>query len=330
MNVIGTVLRGRPLQSDWFYSPVAARAVDSLVRQHRYDVLYAHTIRAARYVTDLRTPHTALRVLAMQISMRLNYSRIATYERHPLYRLVFKYEAARLAAFESEIARSFDHALVISEADRKAICDEDDDRFFKCPHGVSLDEMPVDSAVREPNSIVFSGNMNYRPNVDAIVYFVKEILPLIRRKVPNAVLYIVGTNPTASVQALGEDVGVVVTGEVDSVYSWLRRAAVGVNPIRAGAGLQNKVLEGLACGLPMVVTSVANEGIGALPGTHLLVADSVVDFSDRVVDLLLNSADRHSLGEAARKFIKENWSWDIHFRRLECFLEEKVRVSGTR
>ena len=175
--------------------------------------------------------------------------------------------------------------------------------------------------------------MNYRPNVDAASFFVQQIFPLIKRRIPEAVLYIVGANPTKGVQALGETDGVVVTGEVDSVYTWLRRAAVGVNPLRAGAGLQNKVLEGMACGLPMVITSVANEGIKATPGKHVIVADSVSVFAENVVNLLVNRDSRHALGERAWKFIKNDWSWEVHFERLERFLEERVeemRATGAR
>lgn len=328
MNAIGSVLGGRPLQADWFFSSAVASIVDDLVQEHRYDVLYAHTIRAARYLLESPAGSEGLRVLAMQISMQLNYRRIAAFERNPLFRLVFNYEAARLASFESEIATSFDHALVISEVDKKAIGGDHDSLFFECPHGVSLDRAQAEPAKRQSNSMVISGNMNYRPNVDAVLFFVREIFPLIRQTVPDAVLYVVGANPARGVRALGEIDGVVVTGEVDSVYTWLRRAAVGINPLRAGAGLQNKVLEGMACGLPMVITSVANEGIKAVPGTHVLVADTAADFSEKVLRLLLNPEDRQTLGERARHFIEGNWSWEVHFRRLERFLEERAGRSG--
>lgn len=325
MNAIGSVLGRRPLQADWFYSPAVALAVERLVRRYRYEILYSHTIRAARYLTDLQVPFPSLRILAMQISMQLNYRRIAGFERNPIYRHVFRYEAARLATFEPQVIKSFHHTLVISDVDRKAICEgEYDGRFFECPHGVSLDHKPFDAAAREPNSMVFSGNMNYRPNVDAATFFVRKIHPLIRQQIPEAVLYIVGANPTAGVRELGQAGGVIVTGEVESVYTWLRRAAVGVNPLRAGAGLQNKVLEGMACGLPMVVTSIANEGIKAVPGTHLLVEDSAGKFADSVSRLLASPEDRRALGARARKFIEENWSWDVHFRRLEDFLEART------
>ena len=323
INGVGALLRRKPLQAEWFYASRVARTIEQLVRHNRYDVLYAHTLRAARYLTELQAPSRSLRVLAMQVSMQLNYRRLARYERNPFYRLIFNYEAARLGAFESELVAHFDRALVISEVDRAAICDRHTERFFECPHGVTLDDEPALVDEREPNTIVFSGNMNYRPNVDAAIFFVREIFPRIRARVPNVVFFIVGTNPHGSIRALCNQPGIMVTGEVDSVYSWLRRATIGINPLRAGAGLQNKVLEGMACGLPMVVTPVANEGIKAVPDVHLLTAETASDFADEVVRLIGNADLRHKLGDAARKFIEENWSWDIHFNRLERLFEEE-------
>ena len=322
----GAMLLRKPLQSTWFYTARAARTIEKMVRSNRYDVLYAHTIRTARYFVDLRSPSTALRVLAMQISMKLNYQRLAYYERNPFHRLVFKHEAARLGPFESRMIEKFDRSLVISDVDRAAISDGSNDRFFECPHGVSLDDQPTAARQREPNSIVFSGNMNYRPNVDAAIYFYQEIFPLVRARVPDVTFFIVGANPDSKITDIGRDKGVTVTGRVDAVYPWLRRAAVGIDPLRAGAGLQNKVLEGMACGLPMVVTPVANEGIKASPDLHLLIADNAPGFADQVIRLLKDLQLRQRIGEAARRFIEHNWTWDVHFNRLERLFDEESRA----
>ena len=317
------VLSRQPLQAAWFHSPKVAATIDGLVEQQDYDVLYAHTVRAARYLIDKQsTP--ALRVLAMQISMQLNYQRLARYERNPLYRLAFRHEAARLGSFERELVERFDRTLVISDIDRAAINDQPSDRFFECPHGVRLDDEPASVNEREANTIVFSGNMNYRPNVDAAIFFYREIFPRVRSRFPEAVFFIVGANPDASIRALTQDSGVRVTGEVESIYPWLRRAAVGIDPLRAGAGLQNKVLEGMACGLPMVVTPVANEGIRATPEVHLLASEDAAAFADQVIRLFEDVELRRRLGDSGRRFIEENWSWDTHFKRLEQMFAEEV------
>ena len=320
-NSFWAMLRLKPIQSAWFYTRRAQRMLQALVRAEDYDVLYAHTIRAGRYVTDLKPKPNGLHVLAMQISMRLNYERLAVYERNLIYRLAFKHEAARLRIFESRISEQFDRALVISDVDRSAINNGSTERFFECPHGVTLDDVSPHSVERDTNMIVFSGRMDYRPNVDAALFFCHEILPYIRAVVPNALVYIVGARPDASVRELDRIDGVTVTGEVDEIYPWLRRASVGVDPLRAGAGLQNKVLEGMACGLPMVVTPVANEGIKAEPGVHLLTADTPSTFASKVIQLLGNADLRRRIGAAGRRFIEEHWTWQRHFHRLEWMLE---------
>ncbi len=325
-NSATAVLQGRPLQSAWFTCAKVQRVISDLVREQDYDVLYAHTVRVARYLLDLPVQTRALRILAMQISMKLNYQRLALYERNPLYRLAFRYEASRLGSFERQLVDKFDRSLVISAVDRNAISPDPDDRFFECPHGVTLDDPSAPVEVRRPNSIIFSGNMNYRPNVDAVVYFYREIFPKVRRTIPDAEFLIVGANPDISIRRLEEDPGVHITGEVPSVYSWLRRTMVGIDPLRAGAGLQNKILEGMTCGLPMVVTPVANEGIQATPDVHLFATDDPVEFAGHIIRLMQDKDLRESMGNAARRFIQERWSWEAHFNRLEAMFVDELRA----
>ena len=323
-NGVAAVLQGKPLQSAWFASGRMRGAISALTRDRDYDVFYAHTVRVAQYLLDLPLRVAGLRVLAMQISMKLNYQRLALYERNPFYRLAFRYEAARLGSFECSLAGKFDKALVISEVDRKAIAEGLHDRFFECPHGVTLDDSPADPGEIHPNSIIFSGNMNYRPNVDAVIYFYREIYPRVRREIPAAKFFIVGANPDASILKLKDDSGVHITGEVPSIYEWLRKATVGIDPLRAGAGLQNKVLEGMACGLPMVVTPVANEGIRATPDVHLFATADPGAFAQHIVRLMQDEDLRETIGEAARRFIEDHWSWEAHFNRLEAMLVDEL------
>ena len=162
--------------------------------------------------------------------------------------------------------------------------------------------------------------MNYDPNVDAVQYFYEDIFPSIKSRIPSVKLYIVGTDPKPAVKALARDPAVTVTGYVDDFRPYLDRAQVAVDPLRIGAGLQNKVLEGMAMGLPMVVTSKANEGIRAVDGRDVLVADCPSDFADHVVNLLRNPDRRRRLGQSARQLILDEWTWDKHFEHLEHVL----------
>jgi glycosyltransferase involved in cell wall biosynthesis len=259
------------------------------------------------------------RVLAMQISMTLNYRRLAEHASGFFGKMLYLTECRKLRASEAEVARRFDRVLLISRYDLNAIEQKTPlHNVFFSPHGIDFTYFSPDTNVqKEPHSLIFTGNMNYAPNVDAALYFYREIFPSIRTQVPDVKWYIVGADPAIEIKSLRRDPAVHVTGRVPDLRGYMNRAQVGIAPIRIGAGLQNKVLEGMSIGLPMVITSVANEGIQAIDGENVLIADAVSDFSDRVVSLLKNPRQGIQLGVGARDFIVRNWSWEKHFGDLE-------------
>jgi len=326
LRAVAGMLRGRPLQVGYYSSPQMARRVDQVIREFEPDIVYAHTIRMAPYLTGAgRIP----RVLAMQISMRLNYGRLARFHKSLLRRLVYRVEAWWAGRYEPKIARCFDRCLLISETDVAALGSPRPGNILINPHGVDFRFFTsTGSGAEESGDLVFTGNMAYPPNSDAVEWFVGDILPLIREKVPGARLTVVGAEPVRSVLALAEDPAVEVTGRVPDLRPYLDRAQVAIDPLRVGAGLQNKVLEGMSMAVPMVVTSVANEGIGAEPGRHLLVADTPGDFAAAVVALLQDEGLRTTMGQAARRFIAEQWSWEKHFDDLEREMLSLVAGAG--
>jgi len=310
-----------PLQVHYSRDPAMTSLVNRVVEQTKPDLLYAHYIRMGHYVL----PHSHIpRVLAMQLSMTLNYERLAKHAKTWIQRLLLSTEHKKLVKFEAEFARQFDQVMLISPRDLEAVnANPPLENVFFNPHGVDYDYFSPDSAIeKEKNSIVFTGNMNYRPNVDGAVYFCTEILPLIKAKIPTVQVYLVGTDPNAEVLALAEDPAVTVTGKVPDLRDYLRRAEVAIAPMRIVAGLLNKVLEALSMELAMVVTPQANEGIKAVDGEHLIISDSVQNFAEEVVNLLENPKRRHELGPAAREFIQTKWSWEAHLKELEhTFIE---------
>ncbi len=305
-----------PLQIHYSHDPEMVSLVNRVIQETEPDLLYAHYIRMGHYIL----PHKQIpRVLAMQLSMTLNYERLAKNAKTWVQKLLFSTEHRKLVKFEADFARRFDQVMLISSRDLEAVnaVPPLENVFFN-PHGVDYDYFSPDPTVaKEKNSIVFTGNMNYRPNVDGAVYFCKEILPLIKERVPTVQVYIVGTDPTPEVLGLGSDSAVTVTGRVPDLRQYMRSAEVAIAPMRIVAGLLNKVLEALSMELPMVVTPQANEGIKAADGTHLVIADSAQAFADEVLNLLENPARRNELGVAAREFIKNKWSWDAHLEDLE-------------
>jgi sugar transferase (PEP-CTERM/EpsH1 system associated) len=307
-----------PLQVLYYDTPIMRRAVQQSVSRFRPDLLYAHTIRMGRYIL----PYPRLpRVLAMQVSMTLNYRRLMDHADWP-QKTLYSLEYHKLRTFEASFAKSFERVLLISPYDLAAIEQGHTlHNVFFSPHGVDYDYFAPDtSAVKESDSIIFTGNMQYAPNADAVLYFYNEIFPHVRQRIPKVKWYVVGTDPTPEVKAIQQDPAVIVTGRVPDLRVYMNRAQVAIDPLRVGAGLQNKVLEGMAMELPMVITPVANEGIQAIGGENILIADSPQLFAEHTIDLLCDPAKRLQIGQRARDFITRNWSWEKHFADLEQML----------
>jgi len=324
-GALRALFTGGVLQVGYHSSRRMARAVAKMVADFRPDVVYAHTIRMAPYLAALPNP----KVLGMQISMALNYGRLAGFARSPLWRLLYRLEAARARRYEPRITAEFDRCLLISEADAGALGPQRPVNVVINPHGVDFDHFTSDGSVaEEPGRIVFTGNMAYPPNVDAVEWFVEEMLPRVQKRVPGASLWVAGADPSRRVRALGRHPGVEVTGRVPDLRPHMDRAQVGIDPLRVGAGLQNKVLEGMSMALPMVITSVANEGIGAVPGQHVVMADDAGTFAEEVACLLEDPARGSRIGAEARRFIVDGWSWEKHFADLERQLELLVKRGG--
>jgi glycosyltransferase involved in cell wall biosynthesis len=188
------------------------------------------------------------------------------------------------------------------------------------PNGVDLEFFRRSNAAVEPRTVVFNGTLRYRPNVDAAHYLVDDIWPLMRAQYPDARLIIVGNVPAAERRSLARP-GVILTGEVPDIRSYLRRAAVVVIPVRMGGGTRLKVLEGLAMGKAMVSTSVGCEGITTRDGVHLLIADDAPTFALRMSQLFADSALRERLGKAGRSLVEAEYSWDLAGGQLAALYE---------
>jgi glycosyltransferase involved in cell wall biosynthesis len=300
-------------------------AAEQMHAQNHYDVVIPYYIRTAEAAKNLT--HTR-KIVAIQLSLAAQWKRAAKYASNPLVKAAKGMEARRLAAYEGDMFEEFNKCLVISNHDLKHMAKVDPAKVFFNPHGVDTVKFAPRDTAKKPGSIVFSGAMAFQPNEDAVCYFAETAWPRVRAAVPHAIWTIVGKNPTAKVAALARLPGVTVTGTVAKVEDYLAQAEVAINPLRIGGGLQNKLLEGMSMGLPMVASSVANEGIGAIPGEHLLLADQPGEFADHVISLFGNKAKRETLGQAARKFIEDKWTWEYHFARLENLLEAETSLSA--
>ena len=326
VNCMTGVIGRTPLQLRYYADPQMHHIVRQVIEDVQPDLVYGHLIRMGQYVTPYED---RVRVAAFNLSMTLNHRRLAEHA-SGLGKLFHTLEYKKLRGFEADFARSFDRILLISKYDLQAIeQDEPLENVFFNPHGVDYRYFSPDpNPQKVPHSMILTGNMNYAPNVDAALYLYQEILPLVRAQIPEVKVSFVGADPTPEIQALAADPVVEVTGRVPDLRTYMNQVEVAVAPIRIGAGLQNKVLEGMSMGLPMVITPVANEGIQAIDGENVLVASSADAFAGQIITLLQDATRRRELGSAAREFIIQNWSWERHFGYLEAMFEELVSAKN--
>jgi glycosyltransferase involved in cell wall biosynthesis len=186
------------------------------------------------------------------------------------------------------------------------------------PNGVDTDCFyPIEKEKSGYPIMIFSGNMKFLPNIDAVLYFYNDIFPLVRSKIPNIRLYIVGASPPEKIKRLSNDENVVVTGYVDDIRTFIAKADVVICPMRMGAGIKNKILEAMAMGKAVISTLIGAEGIDAINRENILISNSPGDFVENIIAILSNDELRNKITKNARKLINENYTWDICSRRYE-------------
>jgi sugar transferase (PEP-CTERM/EpsH1 system associated) len=313
---VAGLVRGATVTLPYFYSRALVRQAARRHREAGFDMVYASSTAMAQYSPTADVPL----VMDFVDVDSDKWRQYAERRRAPLGWL-YRTEARRLQGCEGEIARRATLSLLATDVEaellrsfapwaRTAVVPNGIDSVYYAPQ-------PVDPT--EP-AVIFTGAMDYLPNIDAVQHFCTDIFPLVRREVPGTVFYIVGLNPSADVRRLGEIPGVVVTGPVPDVRPYYARARVCVAPLRIGRGIQNKVLQGMAMGLPVVATPLAARGVLGTPGVHLEVADGVTSFAAQVVRLLGQSAARRDLGLAGRACVETHYTWERNLAGLESLL----------
>ena len=226
--------------------------------------------------------------------------------------------------WEPGYAQRFDRVTTVSEADRKLLHPGKSAlRVDVIPNGVDTELFqPLPHLICSP-ALLFIGNLSYAPCVDAVLYFCREILPLIRRAIGAVDLWVVGRTPTPEVMQLNGD-GLHVTGSVDDVVPYYARSAVSVVPLRAGGGTRLKILESMALGRPVVSTSIGSEGLDVVDGEHLLTGDSPEQFAEKTIRLLLDRTLYEKIVANGRQLVVNHYAWDEIAKRLMRLYEELV------
>ncbi len=318
-------LSRRPLQIEYFNFRAMRQAIRDELKSQKYDLIFTSMIRAAHYAENI----TGIpKVVDLIDAVSLTYQRMLHYpglEHNSFFYWLYSLEQKRVLNYEQHLIKQFDLSLLVSNVDRDYLAQfVSVDKVRVVQNGVNTRYFRFNSNSYHPRRITFHGNIHYQPNTDAVMYFHSEVFPRIKNKINDAKFYVIGNNPRKHVRNLSRHADVYVTGRVNDVRTYLWDTAVSVSPMRIGAGVQNKILEAMAVGAPVVTSSLGFEGIDATPGEHLFVADTPDEFADAVVALLDNPKLRRRIVDNARKLIEEKYQWESTLSPLMEWIEELV------
>jgi sugar transferase (PEP-CTERM/EpsH1 system associated) len=289
----------RPFTHALLDAPGLDAAVQRAIERHPPDVVLAYCSGMARVAMERPLSDFPM-VLDMLDVDSEKWKALGVVGRAPA-RWIYASEARRLASFERLAVRTARSVMVVNERERASLrAIEPTANVHTVPNGIAIEEFRSPQAPSPEPRVAFCGVMAYPPNADAAVWFARDIWPAIRRAVPTARLSLIGSDPPRAVRNLAVDPTIEVTGTVPDVRPHLWRAAVAVAPLRVARGIQNKVLEALAAGLPCVVTSAVSEGLPPEAAAGCRVADEAAAFATRVIELLtLSPAERRAVSQAA-------------------------------
>ena len=311
-----------PSSMGYFYSSALAQRVRELLRRERFDLIFVHCSSAAQYVAGVRGVPKILDFGDMDSQKWLQYARYKPFPFSTGYRL----EALKLEREEKRLARMFDLCTATTRAEWETLesygLSVPSDWF---PNGVDSDYFAPSIEPYDPDTLSFVGRLDYYPNQECMFDFCANVLPRVQERRPQAKLLIVGADPSVKVKKLGDLPGVTVTGSVPDVRPYVRRSAAMVAPLNIARGTQNKILESLAMGVPVVTSPAGAGGVDIVPGEHLLVARSHEEQAQAILRLLDDPAERQRLALAGRARMLSHHAWSSSMRRLDAIIERGIR-----
>ncbi len=309
VNLLGALFTSKPFQVHYFYQKSAHRKVEELIAEWQPDHIYCQLIRCAEYVKNIHhIPKTIdyMDALSKGIERRIDDAGIK--------RILFKSEFKRLMKYENLIFDYFDFHTIISEQDRQFIMHSQKKSIEIVPNGIDTDYFKPQE-IKVNYDVVFVGNMSYPPNVDAVQFFVKEILPKLIEKFPNLKVLIAGANPAKEITHLSNQ-HITVSGWVDDIRLSYAQSLIFVAPLRIGTGLQNKLLEAMAMGIPCVTSVLANKALNARVPEDILVCAEPNEYIQSIEILLNDSVRRSTMSISARNFVEKEFCWKTSMKPM--------------
>lgn len=321
LNCLNGAWNPLPLQVLYFRSAAMQQTLNKLLAEHNFDAIHVQHLRMAPYLSgrkDLK------RILDLPDAFSLYWERRKNVRRGVLQTMFEQLEQRRVLQYE-KVLKEYDLALVCSPEDKEYL-----ERLHRIhniqvlANGVDLETFKArDHDYTHNHTLLFTGNMDYAPNVDAVIYFVNEVLPIIHQRFPDTRFVIAGQRPVEKVLNLAGD-KVVVTGFVKDLAEMYDNASVVVAPLRFGAGTQNKVLEAMAMGIPVVCSAIGFKGLGIENGEGAIMQPEKEGFAQAVISLLSSADERRRVGEKGKEIITTRFDWNVISAQLEQYFKQII------
>ena len=315
------LLSSRPYAIKKYESAAMSDQIAELESRKAFDLLVCDFLAPAANVSHTVTTPTVLFQHNVEAMIWKRHYEVQT---NPIKKVYLYGQWRKMRRFEREMCRRFDRVIAVSAEDRDQIRREyGAERVFDVPTGVDTEFFrPSRTLTSQPNSIVFTGSMDWLPNEDAILYFMREIMPLIKARLPDATMTVVGRNPPRALFDLSkENPSLVITGRVDDVRPYIERGAAYVVPLRIGGGTRLKIFEAMAMEKAVVSTTVGAEGLPLSDGIELLLANEPRVFAEAVVKVLTDGPYASALGQRAAVAVRQNYGWE---QVTERFVSQSV------
>ena len=307
-----------PSSMGYFYSRELARRIRELIAEQRFDLIFVHCSSVAQYVAHVGDVPKILDFGDMDSQKWLEYVRHKPFPLSAGYWL----EGHKMLREEKRLARLFDVCTATTRAEWETLESYRSARATDWfPNGVDHAYFAPDGSGYDTDTVSFVGRMDYYPNQECMFDFCANVLPRIRAKRANTKLLIIGADPPPAIRRLGELAGVTVTGSVPDVRPYVRSSALMVAPLNIARGTQNKILEAMALGVPVVTSSAAAAGVDARAPEHFLVADTHSEQADAVLRILANRGERERLASAGRARMLSHHDWGRSMQRLDKLIE---------
>jgi len=318
----------QPYSMAKYCRPNVKRTLAALLRREKFDVLVCDFLFTAGAIPwDVPCPKV---VFTHNVEEQI-WRRHFEVTRNPVWKAVSWREYRCVGRAERKYLRMADEVLAVSQNDRDQFAEYvDGGKLTVIPTGVDVDYFHPGSDSEQPESLVFTGSMDWMPNEDAIHYFCGAIFPLVKRQVPKVQLYVVGRKPSDRLKSLGAaDPSVHVTGAVEDIRPYVRKATVYVVPLRIGGGTRIKIFEAMAMGKAIVSTTIGAEGLPVEHGRNILLADQPESFAAEIIGLLSDCERRRQMGDDARRLVESNYGWATVAQRFDEVLERAAKKGSS-